>query len=74
MSDLTTYELDGRIATITMDDGKVNAFSIPMLQALHAAFDRAEQDERGGGADRSRGLLLGGLRSQGVRRAATSSA
>ena len=45
MSDLTTYELDGRIATITMDDGKVNAFSIPMLQAIHAAFDRAEQDE-----------------------------
>jgi enoyl-CoA hydratase len=45
MSDLTTYELDGRIATITMDDGKVNAFSIPMLQALHAALDRAEQDE-----------------------------
>ncbi len=45
MSDLTTYELDDRIATITMDDGKVNAFSIPMLQALHAAFDRAEQDD-----------------------------
>jgi enoyl-CoA hydratase len=45
MSDLTTYELDGDIATITMDDGKVNAFSIAMLQSLHAAFDRAEQDE-----------------------------
>jgi enoyl-CoA hydratase len=44
MSELVSYELDGRIATITMDDGKVNAFSIPMLQALHAAFDRAEQD------------------------------
>jgi enoyl-CoA hydratase len=45
VSDLTTYVLDGPIATITMDDGKVNAFSIPMLQALHAALDRAEQDE-----------------------------
>ena len=44
MSELATYELDGRIATIAMDDGKVNAFSIPMLQAVHAAFDRAEQD------------------------------
>jgi len=44
MSDLVSYELDGRIATITMDDGKVNAFSIPMLRALHAAFDRAEHD------------------------------
>jgi enoyl-CoA hydratase len=44
MTQLTTYELEGRIATITMDDGKVNAFSISMLEALHAAFDRAEQD------------------------------
>jgi enoyl-CoA hydratase len=44
MSELARYELDERIATITMDDGKVNALSISMLQAVHAAFDRAEQD------------------------------
>ncbi len=45
MTELARYELnDERIATITMDDGKVNAFSIPMLQAVHAALDRAEQD------------------------------
>jgi enoyl-CoA hydratase len=44
MTELATYELDGAIATITMDDGKVNAFSIEMLKAVHAAFDRAEQD------------------------------
>jgi enoyl-CoA hydratase len=44
MSELATYELDGRIATITLDDGKVNAFSIPMLQAIHAALDQAERD------------------------------
>ncbi|HEY2283279.1 MAG TPA: crotonase/enoyl-CoA hydratase family protein [Solirubrobacteraceae bacterium] len=44
MSELTRYELDGPIATITMDDGKVNAFSIDMLKAVHGAFDRAEQD------------------------------
>jgi enoyl-CoA hydratase len=44
MTEPATYELDGRIATITMDDGKVNAFSIPMLQAIHAAFDQAERD------------------------------
>lgn len=43
--DPTTYELDGRIATITLDDGKVNAFSIETLQALHRAFDRAAKDE-----------------------------
>jgi len=39
------YELDGRIATITMDDGKVNVFSIPMLRGLHRAFDQAESDD-----------------------------
>jgi enoyl-CoA hydratase len=44
MTESTSYELDGRIATITMDDGKVNVLSIQMLQALHAAFDRAEED------------------------------
>src|SRR5580693_5085168 len=40
-----TYELDGPIATITIDDGKVNAFSAPTLRAIHAALDRAERDE-----------------------------
>ena len=45
MPELVTYERDDRIATIAMDDGKVNAFSIPMLKAVHAAFDRAERDE-----------------------------
>jgi enoyl-CoA hydratase/carnithine racemase len=45
MSDLTTYEPGDGIATITMDDGKVNALGIPMLRELHAAFDRAEQDD-----------------------------
>jgi enoyl-CoA hydratase len=39
-----TYELDGPIARIRMDDGKVNALSIEMLGALHEAFDRAEGD------------------------------
>jgi enoyl-CoA hydratase len=44
MAELATYELEGRIATIAMDDGKVNAFSIEMLKAVLAALDRAEQD------------------------------
>jgi enoyl-CoA hydratase len=44
MSEPVRYELDGPVATITMDDGKVNAFSTPMLKAIHAAFDRAERD------------------------------
>jgi enoyl-CoA hydratase len=44
MSDHLTYEAEDRIATITMDDGKVNVFSIALLKDLHAAFDRAERD------------------------------
>jgi enoyl-CoA hydratase len=44
MSELVTYRLDGKIATVTMDDGKVNALSIAMLRALHEALDRAERD------------------------------
>ena len=31
MTELATYELEGRIATIALDDGKVNALSIAML-------------------------------------------
>jgi len=38
------YELDDGIATISLDDGKVNALSIGTLRALHGALDRAEQD------------------------------
>ncbi len=44
MSELLSYRLDGGVATLAMDDGKVNAMSIPMLETLHAAFDRAEKD------------------------------
>lgn len=42
MAGLVTYELDGSIATITMDDGKVNALSRRMLAELNEALDRAE--------------------------------
>jgi enoyl-CoA hydratase len=44
MSGLTSYEHHNGIATIKMDDGKVNALGIPMLRELHSAFDRAEND------------------------------
>jgi enoyl-CoA hydratase len=40
-----SYRLDGQIARIVMDDGKVNVMSMPMLEALHAAFDRAANDK-----------------------------
>jgi enoyl-CoA hydratase len=44
MPEMVSYELEERIATITMDDGKVNVFSVAMLRSLHAAFDQAESD------------------------------
>ena len=38
------YELHDSVATITMDDGKVNALSVRMLGTLGEALDRAETD------------------------------
>jgi enoyl-CoA hydratase len=45
MTTLTNYALDGGIATITMDDGKVNALSVAMLGELMEQLERAESDE-----------------------------
>jgi enoyl-CoA hydratase len=45
MTEPVTYELQGPVAFIAMDDGKVNALSIAMLRSIHAAFDQAERDQ-----------------------------
>lgn len=44
MTTRVTYELVDSIATITMDDGKVNALSLDMLSEINAALDRAVTD------------------------------
>ncbi|MFV0455168.1 MAG: crotonase/enoyl-CoA hydratase family protein [Pseudomonas sp.] len=44
MSDLVAYQLDDGIATLTLNNGKVNALSPAVFEALNAALDRAEQD------------------------------
>ena len=44
MDSRVAYRLDDSIATITMDDGKMNVLSLPMFAALSAALDRAEAD------------------------------
>ena len=44
MGTLVTYRLRDSVATITMDDGKVNALSRPLLTELGAALDRAAAD------------------------------
>jgi enoyl-CoA hydratase len=44
MNPRVTYRLEESIATITMDDGKMNVLSLPMFAELSAALDRAEAD------------------------------
>lgn len=44
MTDLVTYRLDDGVATLTLCNGKVNALSPAVIEALNAALDRAEQD------------------------------
>ncbi|AMO60013.1 enoyl-CoA hydratase [Mycolicibacterium phlei] len=39
------YELTDTVATLTMDDGKVNVLGLAMQAALNEALDRAEADE-----------------------------
>ena len=38
------YELNDSVATITMDDGKVNVLGPDMQAAINEALDRAEKD------------------------------
>jgi enoyl-CoA hydratase len=45
MTGLLSYELSDSIATITLDDGKVNVLSPQMLADINAALDRAEADD-----------------------------
>jgi enoyl-CoA hydratase len=45
MTDRVTYSIDDGVATIAMDDGKVNVMSTAMLRDLDAALGRAEKDQ-----------------------------
>ena len=42
MSDIVSYKCEGGVATITMDDGKVNAISTAMAEALKAVEEAKE--------------------------------
>ena len=44
MTGPVNYQLEDGIATISMDDGKVNVISTTMLAALNGALDRAVAD------------------------------
>jgi enoyl-CoA hydratase len=45
MNKIVEYQLQGKIATITMDDNKVNAVSPRMTKELNTALDQAKDDE-----------------------------
>ncbi len=45
ISEAVQYELDDGVAIVRLDDGKANALSPKVLEALHAALDRAAADE-----------------------------
>jgi len=47
MSEIVRYALKDGVAVVSLDDGKANALSHDVLDALGAAFDRAEADEAG---------------------------
>lgn len=44
MTELVNYQLDGAVATITMQNGKVNAMSPDHMAAINGALDQAEKD------------------------------
>ncbi|MDR0276622.1 MAG: crotonase/enoyl-CoA hydratase family protein [Paucimonas sp.] len=44
MSELITYHLEDGIATLTLNNGKVNAISPDVIAAFNAALDRARED------------------------------
>ena len=45
MALLVRYELNDSVATVTMDDGKVNVLSLPMLTDINRALDQALEDQ-----------------------------
>ena len=44
MNQIVTYKKSGKIGTITMDDGKANAFSPAMIAAVNDALNQADAD------------------------------
>jgi len=45
VTDLVSYQLNDGVATITISNGKANALSHEVFEALNTALDRAEEDK-----------------------------
>ena len=44
MGNAVSYERDGNVSTIVIDDGKANAMSVPTMTEINAALDQARED------------------------------
>ncbi|MGX0955598.1 enoyl-CoA hydratase [Pseudomonas viridiflava] len=60
MSDLVSYQLDDGIATLTLNNGKVNAISPDAIAAFNAALDQSEKDRAVVIVTGQPGILSGG--------------
>ncbi|QXG26263.1 crotonase/enoyl-CoA hydratase family protein [Pseudomonas viridiflava] len=60
MSDLVSYQLDDGIATLTLNNGKVNAISPDVIVAFNAALDQSEKDRAVVIVTGQPGILSGG--------------
>ena len=61
MSELVGYAVQDGVATLRLDDGKANAMSSEMSQAIAAGLDRAAVDARGVVLRGRPGVLCGGF-------------
>jgi enoyl-CoA hydratase len=60
MAELLSYTLADKVATITLNNGKVNAFSHQMIAEFNAALDQAEADKAVVVITGQPGILSGG--------------
>jgi len=60
MSELVVYSLDDGVATLTLNNGKVNAFSHALIHDFNRALDQAEQDAAVVVVTGQPGILSGG--------------
>jgi enoyl-CoA hydratase len=61
MTEPVSYRLEAGIATLTLDDGKVNAMSPLMINAVNAALDQAAADRAAVLLTGRAGVLSGGF-------------
>ena len=61
MTDILHYERSGRVATVKMDDGKVNCMSLAMMAELNRALDQAQEDRAAVVITGREGMFCGGF-------------